>query len=111
MLFEAPLKEQALVYKPKKLMLVGCSHPGIAHMAKTAFEKYGKLSLIIGGFHLFTSSENEIYEVANNLNKLTEFIAPSHCTGEKAISIFKEIFGERFVENYAGRVIDLESFK
>ena len=104
--FDYPIKEQALVVD-KKVMLVGCSHPGIARMAREAYERYGKLKLIIGGFHLLDESAIEIERIANELKEFTQSIAPCHCTGEKAIEKFKEIFASNFIQARAGEIIEV----
>jgi len=107
MVFDLPIKEQTVIVKPNKVMLVGCSHPGIVRMANAVYEKYGKLKLIIGGFHLLGKSEREVSEMAKVLLEKTELIAPCHCTGESAIKVFEEVFGKRFIENYAGKIIEI----
>lgn len=106
-IFPRPIKEQTLIIKPVKVMLVGCSHPGIVMMAEEAYKRYGRLKLIIGGLHLLHKTSREVEEIAEKLSNLTEKIAPSHCTGDKAIQTIAKIFGERFIENYAGRVIEV----
>jgi len=106
--FNFPLKEQTIIIKPFKVMLVGCSHPGILRMANKVFEKYGKLKLIIGGFHLLGMEKEKVEEIAKKLLERTELIAPCHCTGEPAIEVFKKVFISRFIENYAGKVIEFK---
>lgn len=105
--FPKPIKEQTLIIKPAKIMLVGCSHPGIAAMAEEAYNRYGKLKLIIGGFHLLHKTSREVREIAEKLSTLTEKIAPSHCTGDKATKIIAETFRDKFIENYAGKIIEI----
>jgi len=106
LVFKHPL-EQALMFEDERIMIVGCSHPGIVRMAERAYERYGKLKLIIGGMHLLDLSEVEVIQIANRLKELTELIAPCHCTGDKAIETFNSVFKERFVENYAGNKIEI----
>lgn len=103
------LLEQSLIIQKegKKILLVGCSHPGIEKIAKEAFNHIGKLDLILGGFHLFSLSDETIQNIAKNLKELTEKIAPCHCTGDKAEQIFKEILQEKYIENFAGNIIKL----
>ncbi|WP_456469327.1 MBL fold metallo-hydrolase [Archaeoglobus sp.] len=105
--FSRPIKEQALIYKPQRIMFVGCSHPGIILMAREAFERYGKLELIVGGMHLFGITDYKIESIAKELKKFTKRIAPCHCTGDEGRKIFRDVFGERFVEAKAGSVIVL----
>ncbi|AAB91282.1 MBL fold metallo-hydrolase [Archaeoglobus fulgidus] len=101
--FTEPFEEQALIYK--KIMLIGCSHPGIVRIARVAFERFGKLKLIAGGMHLFGTPEYRIESIAMELRKFTDKIAPCHCTGEKGKRIFQNVFGSRFIDAKAGTVI------
>jgi len=105
--FEFPIKEQALMIEKFKVMFVGCSHPGIVSMTREVYKKYGKLRLIIGGFHLLSITESRIRMIAKELKIMSEGIAPCHCTGEKAIKIFKKEFGKKFIEVKAGSVIKI----
>ncbi len=103
LLFDSPIKEQAIIYK--NIMLVGCSHPGIVLMAREAFRRYGKLRLIVGGMHLFGASVQKIRRIAEELKELTEKIAPCHCTGDVARGVFMDTFGESYIDAKAGTVI------
>lgn len=104
--FDHPLKEQTLIVD-KKIMLVGCSHPGIVRMSEEAYKRFGKLKLIIGGFHLLDESALELERIAKKLKDFTQEIAPCHCTGEEAIKKFKQIFKENFVRARAGEIIEV----
>ncbi len=106
------IKEQSLVIRtPKGLIVVtGCSHPGIdniVNFVKKHFE--GNIYLVLGGFHLISCSDGKIKEIIRELNMLkVEKIAPSHCTGDKAIELFEEAWGENFVELGCGAKIKIE---
>ena len=88
-------------------MFVGCSHPGIVFMARKATEMYGKLKLIVGGFHLFHLEEDEILEIAIEMRKYTKKIAPCHCTGGIGRKTFERVFKEKYMEAKAGSVIEI----
>jgi 7,8-dihydropterin-6-yl-methyl-4-(beta-D-ribofuranosyl)aminobenzene 5'-phosphate synthase len=108
---EKPAYEHSLVISTAEgfLLLTGCSHPGIVEIAKKAVTICGEeLFLIVGGFHLYKSADERIIEVAEELKRFTRFVAPCHCTGEREIEIFKEIWKDRFVEAAAGVEIPLE---
>ncbi len=101
--FENNIHEQALVIKTegKLIMITGCAHPGIVEMAESVKNKFSdkKLGLLTGGFHLQAASENEVIQISDNLKALgLEKIAPSHCTGEHSIAVFKENWQENFVQ-------------
>ena len=107
---ETPSEEQALVVFTERgaLLLTGCSHPGIVDIARRAVSLVGEqLFLILGGFHLKDSPREEVLEISEELKKFTQFIAPCHCTGEEAISLFKEDWGDRFIDAAAGLEIPL----
>lgn len=85
------------------VLIVGCGHPkieAIVEAAKTMLNR--PIHLVIGGLHLLPASNEEITRIATALRDTwdVQFIAPSHCTGERAFAILKEVFGERYV--YAG---------
>jgi len=105
------IKEQALVVKTEQglVMVTGCAHPGVVHMAKRALELFDSdIHLITGGFHLGGSSENEIKKIIKELREFgVKKVGPSHCTGEKAIEKFKEAWGKEFVDAGCGAVIKI----
>lgn len=105
------IKEQSLVIRtPKGLIVVtGCSHPGIDNIVsfvKKHFEE--NIYLVLGGFHLISYSESEVKEIIREIKMLkVEKIAPSHCTGGRAIELFEEAWGENFVELGCGARIEI----
>ncbi len=105
------LPEQGLILRTKKrpLLMCGCAHPGVVKMVKRTKEITGDFPyLVIGGFHLSGKPKGEIEAVINDLiDNNVDSIAPTHCTGEKAIESFKKSFGDNFLELEAGRQIDL----
>ncbi|ADU97259.1 MBL fold metallo-hydrolase [Thermovibrio ammonificans] len=108
---EAPAYEQALIVTTQlgPVLITGCSHPSIVEIAKKAVSITGEtLFLTVGGFHLFRATDAEVEETAKELQRFTQFVAPCHCTGEKAIEVFRKLWGDRFVEAMAGVEIPLE---
>jgi 7,8-dihydropterin-6-yl-methyl-4-(beta-D-ribofuranosyl)aminobenzene 5'-phosphate synthase len=98
----APLSEQALVLDlPNGLhVIVGCSHPGIVTIVERVREMFPEkpIALVAGGFHLRSTGEDEIRQIASDLERLgVRKIGPSHCTGSQAVRIFRELWGENFV--------------
>lgn len=106
------IPEQSLVVQsPKGLVIVtGCAHPGIVRIiehVKPLFP-YEPIYLAMGGFHLKSETTQAIEQIVKTLqDDGVQKIAPSHCTGEAAIQIFKNRFGKDFVESGVGRRIDL----
>jgi 7,8-dihydropterin-6-yl-methyl-4-(beta-D-ribofuranosyl)aminobenzene 5'-phosphate synthase len=105
------IKEQSLILEtPKGLVIItGCAHPGIIHIVQKAKSLLKKdIYMVVGGLHLAGTSTARIREIIQKLKDLgVEKVAPSHCTGEEAISLFKESWGEDFVEGGCGAVIPL----
>jgi len=96
--------EQALIIETDKGLIVvtGCAHPGIVEMVQKA-KSYGDVYLVMGGFHLADKSTREVEAVIAELKRSgVHQVAPSHCTGEKAIEQFKAAFGTGFIQAGAG---------
>ncbi len=89
--------EQSMVVKTGKgiALIVGCSHPEMAHILKAA-SQFGKVYAIIGGMHGF--SEFELF-------KDLELICPAHCTAYKAQ--IKSRYPDKCVGAGAGKVIEI----
>lgn len=105
------IKEQALILDtPKGLVIItGCAHPNITRMVSSARSYLQKkVYLLMGGFHLLGKDKFEIQAIIRNLKSQgVERIAPSHCTGEEAIALFREAWGADFIEGGCGAVIEL----
>ncbi len=105
-----PIGEHSLVIDEGDfgIVVVGCSHPGITNIVKKAKEIINKpIIYAIGGFHLFRSSEDEIREVVKEMKNLgVEYITPTHCTGDLAIEMFKDAYGDNYIPGGVGRIIE-----
>jgi 7,8-dihydropterin-6-yl-methyl-4-(beta-D-ribofuranosyl)aminobenzene 5'-phosphate synthase len=105
------IREQSLVIDtPAGLIVItGCAHPGIVdivNFVKNHFKK--NIYLVLGGFHLISYSESKTNEIIRELKMLkVKKIAPSHCTGEKAIELFREAWGKNFIELGCGAKIKI----
>ena len=93
--------EQALVLDTVKglVIITGCSHPGIVAIAKRAkAELHRDIHMILGGTHLLRHSEEDLQGVIDELKQLgVQKVAATHCSGDKAISMFRDAFGDGFV--------------
>jgi len=101
------IREQALLVETDEgvIMVTGCAHPGIASMAERAAE-FGDVYLVMGGFHLSGESKAQIEAIIDRFSHLgVQKVGPSHCTGDLAIRLFREVWGDDFVEAGAGAVI------
>lgn len=82
-----PPSEQAVAINVEKLgliILVGCSHPGVDNLVKEAKDYYDTQPYaVIGGFHLFDKTQEEIIIVVEELLKTNiKRIFPCHCSGD-----------------------------
>jgi 7,8-dihydropterin-6-yl-methyl-4-(beta-D-ribofuranosyl)aminobenzene 5'-phosphate synthase len=87
--------EQSMAVKTDKgiVLIVGCSHPKMAHILDAA-SQFGKVYAIIGGLHGFRE-----YDLFKDL----ELICPTHCTQHKAE--IKSLYSENYVDGGAGKII------
>lgn len=103
--------EQALIIHTEKGLVVisGCSHRGIVNILEHAKKLTGtEIHAVIGGSHLMDASEERIDKTVESFKKFNiDKIALSHCTGDKAASIFYHNFKDQFIFNKAGSIIDL----
>jgi 7,8-dihydropterin-6-yl-methyl-4-(beta-D-ribofuranosyl)aminobenzene 5'-phosphate synthase len=102
--------EHALIVPTSSGLIVvtGCAHPGILKIVRRAKELMKQdVYFVMGGFHLISADSTQVKTIARELRKLTKYIGPCHCTGEKAQGIFKNIFKEDYVEIAAGRRFSL----
>jgi len=103
--------EQALIIDmPEGIIVVtGCAHPGIEHIAKRAIEITQKpILLLMGGFHLMYANTNQIRSVITQLDALgVQKVCPTHCSGDEAIAMFAEYFGERYIAGGTGQTIEI----
>lgn len=103
-------KEQALFIKTKQgiTIISGCACQGILNLVNKAKELFPQESIyaVIGGFHLIEKEKRLIYYLAQELKKMEVlYLGPSHCSGYEAISIFKEIYLDNFIDIKVGREI------
>ena len=109
----ALIVEQALVIESQKgiVVVTGCAHPGIVKMVRQARKVVkDQVALVMGGFHLGSSSQSQIERVITDFRQLgVKQVSPTHCTGEKAIAMFSAEYGDDYIQGGAGRVIVIES--
>lgn len=91
--------EQSLVFETDRGMVVfnSCSHGGADHIIREVQEAYPgrKIYAMIGGFHLFKMSDDEVRVFAKRVRRTgIEKIYTGHCTGERAYRILHEELGD-----------------
>ena len=106
---QGPVNEQSLIIDTEKglVIITGCSHPGIIEILKRAKKILNKnIYLVFGGFHLLNHTEKQIKKVIQEFKALgVEKCGATHCTGEKAIGLFKEAYGKNYVYMGVGKIL------
>jgi len=106
------IKEQSLVIKTSKgmILITGCAHPGIVEIiqkAKTIAKE--DMYMVIGGWHLSSAGEREIKGIIDTFLRMgIQRVAPCHCTGDRAMGIFKREYRENFIKAGVGKIILIE---
>lgn len=74
----------------------------IVELARSLFDK--SVHLVLGGFHLSEKNENEISAILRDFRRLEiEQVAPSHCTGKRAVVKFASEYGDQFIRSGIGK--------
>ena len=93
------------------VVVTGCAHRGIINTLYHAQRTTGveRIYAVFGGAHLNESSEERIWQTIKVLKEMDiQKLGLCHCTGLPAISMMAHEFGDRFIFNNAGTVIDLD---
>lgn len=103
------IEAQSLLVEASEVFFIitGCAHPGIINITRRAKEITGKeVYLAMGGFHLSGAFRSQIRYVAESLLRLgVQKIASCHCSGDEARKLFKDYFGENYIESGVGKEI------
>ena len=104
--------EQSLVLDTDKGLLIvnSCSHGGVVNIIREVRQTFPdkKIYGYIGGFHLYNKTDDEINEVAKELEKEdVEYICTGHCTKDHAYGILKEKLQERMHQLKTGLIIEI----
>ena len=91
---------QALVIdQPDGLVvIVGCTNPAVATIVQEVKEVFGhrRIKLIAGGIHLRGTKRTPVRELSLKMQQMgVKALALSECTGEPALKIFREEWGDR----------------
>lgn len=105
--------EQSLVVETKKGLVIfsSCSHGGADNIITEVAETFpGKrIYALIGGFHLFRSTPEEVHALAERMEKTgIERIVTGHCTGDDAMEILRSHFGVRVQQMYSGLTFEID---
>lgn len=109
--FLSSLPEQALILKTEKGLgiLTGCAHPGIIEIIEKVKQEFpANIYLVLGGFHLLDKTRGKILSIIDTFKKLgIKKVAPTHCTGNEAIKLFREQYNDNFIEVRVGQLISV----
>jgi len=105
-------KEQALIVTTSKglVIITGCAHPGVVNIIRVARDIVpdDRVYLVMGGFHLAGASSAQIESIVQEFSQLSvENVAPCHCSGDETRRLFKESYGEAYIESGVGKRVPL----
>jgi len=107
--FDPAFTEQSLVFQTTTglLVITGCAHPGILAIVRQApAVADGLPRIVLGGFHLMRKNDGEIAATIRALKAAgVERCGASHCTGDRAIELFRESFADHFLKLGVGRIL------
>jgi 7,8-dihydropterin-6-yl-methyl-4-(beta-D-ribofuranosyl)aminobenzene 5'-phosphate synthase len=105
------IKEQSLLVETFQglVVITGCAHPGVVSIVSRAKELTGQeIHLVLGGFHLGGASEAEISGIVDAFVQMgVEKVAPCHCSGGTARTLFAEVYGNDFILAGAGSRLEI----
>ncbi len=90
------------------VVVVGCCHQGLRNLLQRVRNMCGDdIALLVGGFHLFRDGVKELKDTVRMVMDMgVKKVAPTHCTGKRAIRIFEDAYGDAFIPMGVGVVID-----
>lgn len=106
--------EQSLIFDTAQGLILfnSCCHGGadvIVREALTAFPGK-KVYAIVGGFHLFESTDEEVRAFGQRLlDTGVEQVVTGHCTGQEAFDVLKTLLGERLTQMESGLTLTFGS--
>lgn len=99
--------EQSLIFETDKGLVVlnSCCHGGADVIIREALAAFPGQTVyaIVGGFHLFESTEEEVHAFGERLlDTGVEHVITGHCTGQEAFDILQSVLGERVIQMESG---------
>lgn len=106
------IEEQALIIRTDRglIVITGCAHPGIVRMVKKAKDLLQEdILFVMGGFHLHDTSRSTIEEIVSDFREMgVLYASPCHCSGYTARELFKQEYGQNYIEIGVGTVIHVK---
>lgn len=108
----SPIEQSLAVNTNEGLVVVtGCTHPGIARIVKKAKKVVPNrpIALVMGGFHLGGASDAQLRGLIQNFRQLgVRKVAPSHCSGDGARTLFEAEYKEDYLLGGVGAIFNLK---
>jgi 7,8-dihydropterin-6-yl-methyl-4-(beta-D-ribofuranosyl)aminobenzene 5'-phosphate synthase len=105
------IKEQALIIRTERglVVLTGCAHPGIVRIVKEIIRQHAQgILLVTGGFHLEWMTKGGVGSILSVFqNYGIRYVAPTHCSGDKARQLLQQRYGPGYIEAGVGKTITL----
>lgn len=103
------VNEQSLAIRTDRglVIITGCAHPGIVRIVSRAKDiLQDDILFVMGGFHLGDTPRSDIQDIVSRFRELgVVYAGPCHCTGSTAQELFKEEYGQYYVDIGVGRII------
>ncbi|MBA7695096.1 Ribonuclease BN [subsurface metagenome] len=105
-------REQSLIITSSKglVIITGCAHPGVVNIIQIVkgIVPDDRVYLAMGGFHLSGASSVRLESIIEKFIQLSvEKVALCHCSGDEARRLFKERYGNDYIESGVGKRIPL----
>ena len=106
------IKEQSLIVVTRKglVVITGCAHPGVVNILSKSKDMVADkpVFMVMGGFHMAGAAITQIESVIEYFRQLgVRKVAPCHCSGDETRKLFKEEYGEDYIDSGAGKIITL----
>jgi 7,8-dihydropterin-6-yl-methyl-4-(beta-D-ribofuranosyl)aminobenzene 5'-phosphate synthase len=92
------------------VVILGCAHRGMINTLQHARKITGveKIQAVIGGSHLVSGTEERLWLTIAALREMdVPKLALCHCTGSAATAVMATEFGDRYIFNPAGTILEL----
>jgi 7,8-dihydropterin-6-yl-methyl-4-(beta-D-ribofuranosyl)aminobenzene 5'-phosphate synthase len=106
------IEEQSLIVATSQglVVITGCAHPGVVNIVRKAKDMLAEkpVCLVIGGFHLAGTATIQIESVIEGFRQLgVRKVAPCHCSGDETRRLFRQEYGEDYIDSGASKIITL----
>ncbi|GAA4437369.1 hypothetical protein GCM10023188_31480 [Pontibacter saemangeumensis] len=93
-----------------QIIIAGCSHSTLETIIQETLKlRKENIHLVTGGFHLIPYDRAYIEGLAKRMqgDYAVKSVAPAHCTGHMGFSVFKQVFGDKYLFFGLGETLQL----